>query len=221
VGRKDLSRTVIEGGRYYRNCYERRASHGTARARLRDWLDNVDDPDASDPAPLDPVPRSFRDKLRPAMRWIDAQVGRSWAKVRAELHAKFDARTIAGQHVLHDHMLGEVFEGGLPTRIGWGNRSYADWYVDAQGILRRTRYLGRTSRELARDVEAWRGARRATLRDGAWWWFDRVATGQAPNIVVRYVSARRMTKAERRYLDRLPPWARALVVQQLVVVPRR
>ena len=41
MARKDLSRTVIEGGRYYGNSYFRRASHGIERATTREWLDRI------------------------------------------------------------------------------------------------------------------------------------------------------------------------------------
>ena len=80
MSRKNLSRTVIEGGRYHRNCWMRRASHGIARAATRDWLDRValdlEEADAT-VAPTRPrVHKMFRDKLGPAHRWLLAQVGR-------------------------------------------------------------------------------------------------------------------------------------------------
>src|SRR4051812_4716895 len=109
VARKDLSRTVIEGGRYYRNCYFRRASHGIERATTREWLDRVnvdlDEADASAPPARPRVHKEFHDKLMPAHRWLVAQVGRPWSKVFSELSARFDTRTVAGRHVVHDHML--------------------------------------------------------------------------------------------------------------------
>lgn len=109
MARKDLSRTVIEGGRYFRNCWERRASHGVERASTRAWLDQVvvdtDEAEESVPPPIRHVGKSFRDKLGPAQRWLASQVGRPWSKVFSELCAKFDTRTVAGRHVVYDHML--------------------------------------------------------------------------------------------------------------------
>lgn len=56
----------------------------------------------------------FRDKLAPAQRWLASQVGRPWDKVYSELRAQFDSRTIAGAHVVNDHMLGWVRRWNQP-----------------------------------------------------------------------------------------------------------
>src|SRR5438105_10112930 len=89
LSRKDLSRTVIEGGRYYHNCDERRASHAIERANTRQWLDRVCiDPDVADESAPEPKPhisKLFHDKLAPAQRWLASQVGRPWDKVYSEL----------------------------------------------------------------------------------------------------------------------------------------
>lgn len=174
MGRKDLSRTVIEGGRRFSNCDDRRASHGIERARTREWLDQVkqDVEQAEDTVvPARPrVIKQFHDKLAPAHRWIDSQVGRPWAKVRSELIARFDARTVAGRHVLYDHMLRDVSERGPEVNI-YG-RALA-WYVDIHGILRRNPWSGASGRRRYAEVRAWRGARRAVLTYCGWWWYFR------------------------------------------------
>jgi tRNA-splicing ligase RtcB len=112
---KNLARTVIEGGRYRGNAERRRSSNGQERTAahqtstlLRDRLDA----DAVVYAPRTPVRRSFDDKLGAANRWLGAQVGRPWNKVRSELCARFDARTTAGRHILFDHLL----QSGLVSR---------------------------------------------------------------------------------------------------------
>ncbi len=222
MGRKDLSRTVIEGGRYFHNCWQRRASHGRARARTREWLahveDDLDEAEASVPEPLAHVGKMFRDKLAPAYRWIDSQVGRPWAKVRSELFARFDPRTIAGQHVLFDHMLGEVLERGRP-RPG----RHQDWFVDAHGILRRARWLGRDERQLTKAILARRGDRRAVLLDRGWWWIALERIGERcvscyrgkPHAkgdhVVRYVASGPLTRGDVRFLRKLPAWGYELI----------
>ena len=64
MSRKNLSRTVIEGGRYYFNSYQRRASHGIERATTREWLDRVavdlDEADARSAPPRPKVGKQFQ-----------------------------------------------------------------------------------------------------------------------------------------------------------------
>lgn len=94
---KDFSRTVIEGGRARFNCWERRRSHRVVRARERMALAGGGDWDGVVIARRTPVWRAFADKLAPAERYLAAQVGRPWSKVRSELFARFDTRTTAGR----------------------------------------------------------------------------------------------------------------------------
>jgi hypothetical protein len=229
VSRKDLSRTVIEGGRYFHNSYLRRASHGITRARTREWLDQVcadlDEADETAPRPGPRVHKLFRDKLGPAKRWLAAQVGRPWAKVYADLCARFDTRTTAGRHVVHDHMLPWVWRGDLSE-----HRSHRVFFVDAHGILRRYALRERAWWRLREEVLTWAQQRRASNTFYGWWWFHREPLGEAcpkrwqcPHREhfevggvayhnVRYVPDARLTPAELRRLDRLPWKLRALIV---------
>jgi hypothetical protein len=183
LARKDLSRTVIEGGRYFHNSWERRASHGIERSRTREWLarvtEDLEEAEDTEPVPRPTVRKLFRDKLSPAYRWIDSQVGRPWNLVRAELFARFDPRTTAGQHVLFDHVLREVEQHGivLPEKLRRGDR----WYVDPHGILRRALIGGRTWREIHRDARTWAAGRKIALTERGWWWYRRTVTGPLCN----------------------------------------
>ena len=82
---KDLSRTVIEGGRVGFNQWARRHSHRLVRTRERMALGGGDDWDDVVIARRTPIGRAFADKLSPAERYLAAQVGRPWSKVRSEL----------------------------------------------------------------------------------------------------------------------------------------
>lgn len=228
MSRKDLSRTVIEGGRYFHNSYLRRASHGITRARTREWLNHVeDDLDAADESAPRPGPRvrkMFRDKLGPAKRWLNAQVGRPWTKVYADLCARFDTRTVAGRHVVHDHMLGWVERSAGAT----SNRGY--FFVDAHGILRRDPYFGRSWWNTRRKVIEWAQQRRAAMTFRGWWWFQKVPAGEpcprrwcsehrdhhyfgaATYHAFRYAVDVAVSPAEVRYIERLPAELRGLVV---------
>jgi len=209
VSRKDLSRSVIEGGRYYHNCWMRRTSHRTARARTREWLDEVrrdrDAADASSPRPPRRVHRMFHDKLAPARRWLAAQVGRPWAKVFADLCARFDTRTIAGRHIVNDHMLGWVWTGAEDVPEYRRN----DFMIDRQGILRDS-----TWRERRDEVMRWSHGVAAKTYWGWWWFAERVTRDPATRAVTDrwHEPIRRLTRAEIRRVERLPNDLRGYVV---------
>jgi hypothetical protein len=221
VSRKNLSRTVIEGGRYYRNSWERRHSHGDERVSTRAWLDRVfADHNVADECVVPPqvqVHKYFRDKLGPAKRWLAAQVGRPWNKVYAELRAKFDSRTIAGAHVVNSHMLDWVYRGDLSR--AW--RRDRDFVVDAHGILRKGVFYGSAWKRLRKKADAFAQGRRAANTYRGWWWFrlvGKIGTCCAPQCARRHevltqrryhatcvVPDRAMTRGEVRRLDRLHP----------------
>ena len=226
MSRKNLSRTVIEGGRRYYNSWDRGQSHREERASTRAWLDQVSqDSDVADELVLPArrrVSKDFHDKLGPAKRWLAAQVGRPWNKVYAELRAMFDSRTIAGAHVVNDHMLQWV-DRGDPLHALWGPY---DFVIDPHGILRRGRFYGASWSRLRKVADALAQGRRAAETRGGWWWFrvagktecfDAQCTAAHEEDVrrrydLRFVAARAMTGDERRRLDRLHPYFRAKIV---------
>lgn len=152
---KRLSKTVIEGGRYGRNKFERRYSHIEVRAQERDYLKAVlADPEHAEEYDIDqlqPVYQGFSDKLSPMYRWIDTQVGRPWDEVRSQIFQTFDTRTTAGRHITFDHLLTQVVdtESGfddhgliadpeISKETTGKRRSYwgaSDYWVDQNGIL--------------------------------------------------------------------------------------
>lgn len=151
---KKLSRTVIEGGRYGFNKWERRYSHAEVRAEERNYLKevmaNVELADETEIEPCRPVRKEFTDKLSPMYRWLDAQVGRPWDQVRSEVFQKFDTRTTAGRHITFDHLLrevvdsesgfdkfGRIIDPTIPKETSGRTTYYsiADYYVDQHGIL--------------------------------------------------------------------------------------
>jgi hypothetical protein len=230
VSRKDLSRTVIEGGRYYHNCFFRRRSSAVERATTRDWLnavaDDLDEAEASVPPPRKRVRKMFHDKLAPAHRWLVAQVGRPWSKVYSELCARFDTRTVAGRHVVNDHMLAWVRHAHEPVAYS----SRWDLVIDAHGILRKPPWSGRSWKQLAEDAEVWAARRYCALTYRGWWWFERqplggpcmtsYSCGYTPHFRigndwyhrVRLTPAGSLTRGQRRFLDNLPEDLRAKFV---------
>src|SRR5271156_720922 len=109
---KNLSRTVIEGGRcgYYKSEVHAcaRSERSELRAHLRSLaLDPELEENLTHPK-RQPVTLCFSDKLRPIYRFRDSRVGRDWDATRSELFDKFDTRTTPGRHVLFDHLLRDV-----------------------------------------------------------------------------------------------------------------
>jgi hypothetical protein len=153
MGTKNLARTVIEGGRYRRNKWERRYSHKEERSFVRDFCKKVQtDPELSETAGIKPrkkVYKGFRDKLGPMYRWLRSQVGKPWNEVRSLVAQNFDTRTTAGRHITYDHLLSSV---ELSPDLGswrynpvdpFSSRYKNDYYVDDKGLLQKKRYIGR------------------------------------------------------------------------------
>ena len=119
---KRLERTVIEGGRSRYNKWERRHSNAQLRAKVRPqvarWARDPDSWDADVPGKRRTVWRDFSDKLGPVERWLYAQVGRPWRDVEGQILRKFDTRSLAGRHVVFDHLLPGSWRG--TPRDGWG-----------------------------------------------------------------------------------------------------
>jgi hypothetical protein len=212
VSRKNLSRTVIEGGRYFHNKLQRRRSHAVERMSTRAWLnrvaDDVDDADATAPAARPPVRKLFYDKLAPAYRWLARNVGRPWNKVYAELCATFDRRTTAGRHVVDAHMLESVHRGNLASRAARHRRGF---YVDRHGILRALRpSRPRPDAVVARLLAFARGRIAARTAKG-WWWFRARATWSTGRWQTDYLPLNPMSNADVRRLRALPDELRGRV----------
>ena len=221
MARKDLSRTVIEGGRYYYNSYSRRASHRAERATTRAWIDRIvvelDDADAVLPPPRKRVHKQFYDKLSPAQRWLEAQCGRPWDNVFADLCTKFDTRTVAGRHVVHDHMLRWVRRWDAPSP----HRVRYELLIDEHGILRKPAWVGVSFKKLRERLRAWSGGRVAANTYRGWLWFTKQPIGARcvrpwqcgrkhytvddhAYHGVRYVGEGPLSRGQCAYLDRLP-----------------
>jgi hypothetical protein len=167
---KNLARTVIEGGRTSYNRFERRSSHGAARASARDITQRLTaglDAESAVFPGRSHVYKQFADKLGPARRWLQSQAGRPWDKVRSDLFARFDIRTTAGRHIVFCHLLREI----EPARYG-----RRELWISDHGILRyeprvrqRRRY-GRYLDEPEAELRQWLGGRRVIEHGARLYW---------------------------------------------------
>lgn len=175
---KNLARTIIEGGRARSNQWERNHSHRSERAAARAFLTRAsvieDGFDHLSAPARKRVRKDFADKLGAPRRWLKSQVGRPWDKVRSEIFARFDPRTLAGKHIIFDHLLQEVHVHPENRRwFGWR----PDLYVDRNGILRERRsqhphsgYFVHRATRLPGSVQAWADGRRVAGEDAALFW---------------------------------------------------
>ena len=207
---KKLERTVIEGGRTRWNKYERRHSHRSERARARAqkrrWVGGVQDLDDGGIRRREPVYKDFADKLGPAERWLLAQRGRPWRSVHSELMQTFETRSIAGRHIVFDHMLPGWSES---FREGWRVSGRWRFRVDAHGFLRaeqlRWGHRGPRYPKIRAAIQAWLGRRRIALRGEVAYWLEPVyppeTTGEPAH--QRWRQAHPLDDAERRRLETL------------------
>ncbi|MCB9599708.1 MAG: hypothetical protein H6722_05235 [Sandaracinus sp.] len=216
---KRLARTVLEGGRAHYNQWARRHSARELRAAERVYLDRLRvDPEAFEalaPPVRRPVYKGFYDKLAPVERWLRAQVGRPWDDVRSEIAARFDVRSLAGQHIVFDHLLPEV-DRGESTRGGWRVHRRGTFHVDAEGTLRFTlRVRERRAVEpwpvRSPRLVAWAGLRRVAFVDQTLRWFERTSQPQSSIERVRWRQGVALTVAERAFYARLGPNERLAV----------
>lgn len=200
---KNIARSALEGGRHGYNKWERRYSHNEERTEARDYCRKVAvDPEWADEDFIEdirPVRKEFTDKLSPMHRWLEKQVGRSWADVRSEVAEKFDTRTTAGRHITYDHLLREVVdtESGfdnygymmnpnvdvVSTRHKYHRGGYSTYYVDESGILQehpdsyKNRYRNgyyayyKVSEAQFRDYGEWLKGCIIGQKDGKYYWF--------------------------------------------------
>jgi len=170
---KNLSRTVIEGGRNGYSRFTRRHSNAVERARshvIEHKLCLATDPETAFFPPREASYIGFADKLGPAMRWLRSQVGRPWDKVRSSLFERFDIRTTAGRHIVFDHLLEEVRPEARYRQRFW---------ISPQGILRyrayeRKRWAASQRRQPLPEAEvvllAWLGGRRVIEHGSRLYW---------------------------------------------------
>ena len=200
-----LSRTVIEPGRTSRmkterineNRGDRRAARMEAHALARDPY--LADGEAG--VRREPVRVAQRDKLRPLENWLDAQVGRPWDEVYAEIRASVDTRTTAGRHILYDHLLRDV-EGNGITREGLYFGYRREWWIDEDGILRghsrrlNTNYLWwkayERREEKRAEIAAFVDFRRVRELGAELFWMEPVLH----NLTVRHRQGRRFDENE-------------------------
>ena len=159
MSKKNLSRTVIEGGRGSGSKWDRHQSHVEDRAEAKNYIQDVSHDIENwydyDKEPMRKAYKGFNDKLGPLYRWLKAQVGRPWDDVYSQVCGMFDTRTTAGRHIVFDHLLYSVETE--PNYSDWNYRysnledrtmSYSKhaFYVDESGILQQKTYISRRTK---------------------------------------------------------------------------
>ena len=210
---KNLARTAIEGGRcgHYQMQVAARAAgeRAATRAFLKRAARDVEDVEDVAAPKRRPVHVCFSDKLNPVRRYLEANCGRPWNKVRGELFERFDIRTTPGRHILFDHVLREI-EGDRRWNPRLG--------VDRHGILRRLDYVpyARMKWFDERPVLRWLGDRRITRAgDRFMWWVPVKKTQLRVNgpIAVRWRAVGMLDAKDETYVRSLPEDTREKIVR--------
>ena len=224
---KRLARTVIEGGRSHANTFFRRNSHRVHRRQERQYLRALElDPELAESVPppeRESVRRWHYDRLSAAERWLAARAGRPWRAVEGEILAAFDTRSIAGRHIVYDHLLPPRWRQD-PRGVWWVSRRFLFW-VDDEGLLvaerrKRQRTPWHWKRRLIDLAEApiscraasFAGEDRIGLRDHHAYWlhpatarFSKIERRRQRARELRYAQGRPLTDAERTTYDALTP----------------
>lgn len=195
---RNLSRTIIEGGRHYQSSADRKFRN---RRRRRVRFDDDGDPIGRQPDPgLGCL--YHHDRLGPLTRWLRRQTGRPWNKVYQELSERYDARSLKGWH-LREHLQSEVERTREDAR--WDRWTFR---VDAHGFLRENREHSRRHdspmqrRREAQAAGAWARDRRVIVHGEALFWTaDRVDHADKKPFVSR--QGARLTDEEARYWNGL------------------
>jgi hypothetical protein len=142
---KNLSRTVMEEGRFGYDREQRDYSSHEDRAQNRHFLNQITslvDPDDAGPEPKRRKVRKYYHGSRVGAinRWIESQVGRKWDDAFSELTRKFDIRSFRGHRTIIEYVTRRItlkptdaiHESQL-SRSMWRTVFY---YVDEKGLLR-------------------------------------------------------------------------------------
>lgn len=145
MAKRNIARTAIEGGRRKSCRFHEQEEDSKERTAYKAYCRVATyDEDVEEPRSIASAGhytgrqyRDFADKLGPLRRWLEAQVGRPWDKVRSEIIARFDAKSLAGRHAL-GHLEGFVTLPNAP--YAWYRRNRERYpgnlYVDQKGFLR-------------------------------------------------------------------------------------
>lgn len=170
---KNLARTVIEGGRMGYNKYERRLSSRIERHCVRQLLHSVINETEIVQKFVIPtrkkVPKDFNDKTNPVERWLKSRTGKKWNITHSMIFRKFETRTMAGRHIVFDHILSAV----VPyTSV---EKHFSRYIIDENGTLihipHKKRLWERDLHSYEPEVSKWLNNRLVGKRGNYLFWF--------------------------------------------------
>lgn len=183
---KNLARTVLEGGRTGYEKFGRNYATRQQRRQTREYLIRVQ----SDPEyyleEKEPERKKifdgFTDKLEPVKRFLASRVDKSWPETKSLIKEKFDDRSLAGWHVVYQHIYRDI----APTINVFQCEYYIgfyDYYIDEENILRKVHRPNRKYKSLSneeqtrlellkREIIKWLDYRKIGFVDGVLYWFD-------------------------------------------------
>lgn len=146
---KDKSRTALEAGTAKVSRYFLRLERKKQRVKRKQICKQItNDVELAEEFfdPKSSVSKSFDDNVSFLQKYLQSKVGEVWDDVRSEIAKQFDGRSIAGKHILYDHILRSVVSSGTGYdkngNFYWDESvkviyrfRIRDFYVDQNGIL--------------------------------------------------------------------------------------
>jgi hypothetical protein len=170
---RNIARTAIEGGRSKHNKHERWQSNRNERRAVSMALRLVThDPEAEEGLALpvrEPVMKDFADKLKPAYRWLGKRAeGMTPNQIRSLLLNTFNTRTLAGRHLVLDHLMPQRYYNDSTRWSASIYLGYATYAFDADDILRHIPKHGvpKAAKKLRIRARQWLKTLRETDRIG-------------------------------------------------------
>lgn len=185
---KSLQRTPLEAGHTGHHNAANKIERASIRAKTRQAVGKLKHDSEEDffvPEPK--VSVEHDDRLGAIKRWIRSQVNRPWNKVFSEIKERFDARSLAGYHIIYGHLIHSVL---THAEYELHKKRYANYpysrdmlYIDKHGILKlaKAKKLGipwRESKEYKLKVEkaAWLAGREICLQGAIPFWVQTKST---------------------------------------------
>ncbi|MBI4142360.1 hypothetical protein HY480_00620 [Candidatus Uhrbacteria bacterium] len=143
MAKKDLARAALEAGNQQEYQNVRRTLRRRHRHEAKAYCRLVArDPERAE-AMVEPIAPEHRqpdacwasdmhgDKTGGVSRWLATFVGKRWDDVYSEVRRRFDVRTLAGWHVVTQHII------GMFAREGSHQAAYREYIIGYDGIVRR------------------------------------------------------------------------------------
>ena len=178
--------------------------------------------------------KEFSDKLQPIYRFLDSKVGKGWNNIRSEIAKKFDVRSLAGYHIVCQHMFASIKGAGHQETSS--EYSHYKYYIDDRGIFRKSKKIQynyywnkKDFKDKSQETVKWLNKNKVGMVGGVLFWFvptnpktiNVEYTWQGFNYInynifgqTRFRQSYKLDKKEVNYFISLPEWIKENILKQ-------